>query len=157
MIYDELADRLAKACECDIDDILGPAEETDIDSLGVLGVPDSVVEFYREYAPLDTIDIGDNRLWTIPHMMEENQSYSPGADVHELGYVVIAGNRKGDVFCLDLGASGDEDPPAVIKHLHGLQTASHDRTEIEKQAVPIADTFDDFLDLFAKQEVPETQ
>ena len=69
MIYDDIAERLAKACECDIDDILGPGEEADLDTLTVLGVPDSVVEFYREYAPLDTIDIGDNRLWTIPHMM----------------------------------------------------------------------------------------
>ena len=155
MIYDELADRLAKACECEIDDILGPAEETDLETLAVLGVPDSVVEFYREYALLDTIDLGDNRLWTIPHMMEENQNYPPGADVHELGYVVIAGNRNGDVFCLDLGESGAEDPPVVIKLRHGLKTVSHDRLQIEDQAQPTADTFDEFLDLFAKQELPE--
>ena len=155
MIYDDIAGRLATACECDIDDILGPAEETDLDTLAKLGVPDSVVEFYREYAPLDTIDLGDNRLWTIPHMMEENQNYPPGAEVHELGYVVIAGNRKGDVFCLDLGESRGEDPPVVIKLRHGLKTESHDRAQIEGQAHAVADTFDDFLDLFAKEEIPE--
>jgi hypothetical protein len=155
MIYDDIAARLAKACECEIDDILGPAEETDLETLAALGVPDSVVDFYREYAPLDTIDIGDYRMWTIPHMLDENRNYPPGAEVHELGYVVIAGNRRGDVFCLDLGESGEEDAPAVVKLLHGLGTESHDRAKIEAQAHPIADTFDDFLDLFAKEEIPE--
>jgi hypothetical protein len=155
MIYDDIAERLARACECDIDDILGPAEETDLDSLSALGLPDSVIEFYREYAPLDTIDIGDCRLWTIPHMLEENQSYPPGAEVHELGYVVIAGNRKGDVFCIDLGPSGDEEAPAVVRLPHGLQTDSHDRNQIEAQAGPAADTFDEFLHMFARGEIPE--
>jgi hypothetical protein len=154
MIYDDIAGRLAAACECEIDDILGPAEETDLDTLAVLGVPGSVVEFYREYAPLDTIEIGDNRLWTIPNMMEENQSYPPGAEVHELGYVVVAGNRRGDVFCLDLGESLTEDPPGVIKLRYGIRTESRDRTQIEGQSHPVADTFDDFLDLFAKEEIP---
>jgi hypothetical protein len=155
MIYDDIAVRLAKACECDTDDILGPAEETDIDTLAELGVPDSVVEFYREYAPLDTIDIGDNRLWTIPHMVDENRNYPPGAEVHELGYVVIAGNRKGDVFCLDLGESGTEDPPTVVKLPHGLKTESRDRRPVEAQAHPVADTFDEFLEIFANEEIPE--
>ena len=53
------------------------------------------------------------------------------------------------------GEGGDEDPPVIVKLRHGLKTESHDRFQIEGQAQPVSDTFDDFLDLFAKEEIPE--
>ena len=93
MIYERLAIELARACEGDLDEIFDSAEEDDLRSLAQLGMPESVIEFYKEHSPIDTLDIGDLRIWAIPQLLEENQNYSPGAEVHELGYVIIAGNR----------------------------------------------------------------
>ena len=153
MTYEQIAEQLARAFECEVDDILTPAEETDIDSLAQLGLPPSVIDFYREHAPIETLDLGDVRFWSIPQLIEENQNYSPGAEVHDLGYVVIAANRKGDVYCLDLGISGDEDLPAVVFLPNDVRVGSRDRNLVEGQAKPVADTFDDFLEQFASGEI----
>jgi hypothetical protein len=136
----------------DADDVFSPAEETDLESLDQLGMPESVISFYREYAPIETIELHEVRLWDIAHLLEENHNYHPGAEVHDLGYLVIAGNRAGDVFCLDLGESGDSDPPSVVLLPHKVQVGSHDRALVEGQSHPVADSFDEFLGMFARGE-----
>ena len=149
MIYEPLVERLAEACSCDVDDLFAPAEEDDLVSLDQLGMPESVMEFYRERAPIDVIEVGDTRLFPIAQLLEENQSYSPGAEVHEHNYIVIAGNREGDAFCLDLGPAREEDPPSVVRLAHDFRAVSHSRVEVEEAAKPISDTFEDFLDALA--------
>lgn len=146
MIYERLANELARACEGGLDEIFDPADEEDLRSLTQLGMPESVIEFYKEHAPIDSLDIGDMRIWSIPQLLEENQNYSPGAEVHELGYVIIAANRAGDLYCLDLGPSGEDDPPVVIRLPHDVQVGGHDRSMVEGQAGAVSDTFDEFLD-----------
>ena len=135
-----------------VEDVFNPAEETDLESLEQLGMPESVMAFYREYAPVETIELHDVRLWDIPHLLDENHTYQPGADIHDLGYVVVAGNRSGDVFCLDLGEWKNEDPPRVVLLPHSVQIGSHDRTVVDEQAQAVADSFDEFLGMFARGE-----
>lgn len=136
-----------------VEDVFSPAEETDIESLEQLGMPESVIGFYREFAPVETIQLHEVRLWDIPHLLEENHTYHPGAEVHDLGYVVVAGNRSGDVLCLDLGEWKDEDPPRIVLLPHGVQLGSHDRADVDRQAQAVADSFDEFLGMFARGEV----
>ena len=150
--YARAARRVAKEVGSPADDVFSPAEETDLESLDQLGMPDSVVGFYREYAPIETIELHEVRLWDVAHLLEENHHYHPGAEIHELGYVVIAGNRAGDVYCLDLGEHGDEDPPRVVLLPHRVQIGSHDRAVVDGQSKPIADSFDEVLHLFAAGE-----
>jgi hypothetical protein len=146
------AKRIAQEIGSPTDDVFSPAEETDLESLGQLGMPDSVIEFYRDFAPIETIELHDRRLWDVAHLLEENHHYSPGAEVHELGYVVIAGNRAGDVYCLDLGEFGDEETPSIVHLPHRVQIESRDRAEVERQTSPVADSFDEFLIMFASGE-----
>lgn len=151
MAFEELTQRLAEALQCDVDDVFSPAEEDDLDSLVHLGMPSSVIDFYRENAPIDTLEFGDIRLWPVPQLLEENQSYPPGAEVHDLGYIVVAGHKDGGAYCLDLGPTGDEDPPTVAKIPHDIQVGSRDRVQVEKQAESAADSFEDFLDALSRQ------
>jgi hypothetical protein len=146
MIYEKIAIELARACDGDLDEIFDAAEEDDLRSLSQLGMPESVIEFYREHSPIETLDIGNLRIWAIPQLLEENQNYSPGAEVHELGYIIIAGNRTGDLFCLDLGPGGDDDPPVVVRLPHDVQVGSQDRNLVEGQATAVSDSFDEFLE-----------
>lgn len=150
--YARAAKRIAQEMASPADDVFAPAEETDLESLDKLGMPDSVLDFYRDFAPIETIELHDLRLWDVAHVLEENHHYSPGAEIHELGYVVIAGNRAGDVYCLDLGEYGDEDPPRIVHLPHRVQIDSRDRAEVDRQTSPVADSFDEFLLMFASGE-----
>jgi len=150
--YSRAAKRIAQEVGSPPDDVFSPGEETDLESLAQLGMPDSVVEFYRDFAPIETIELHDVRLWDLAHLLEENHHYSPGAEIHELGYVVIAGNRAGDVYCLDIGEFGDEDPPTIVHVPHRVDIGSRDRAQVDKQTKPIADSFDEFLMMFATGE-----
>jgi len=150
--YARAARRIAQEIGSPPDDVFSPAEETDLESLDKLGMPDSVIGFYRDFAPIETIELHDLRLWDVAHVLEENHHYSPGAEIHELGYVVVAGNRAGDVYCLDLGEWGDEDPPRIVHLPHRVQIDSRDRAEVDKQTSPVADSFDEFLIMFASGE-----
>jgi hypothetical protein len=152
--YGRIVRTLAKAVDGDAGDLFGEAEETDLESLDELGVPDSVLAFYREYAPVETLEIGEVRLWAVPQMLEENHTYPPGAEVHELGYVVVAGKRNGDVYCLDLGEWRNEDPPRIVLLPHRMELRSRDRADVDRQSVPIAESFEDFLLLLARSELP---
>jgi hypothetical protein len=152
--YGPIVRHLARAADADVDDLFGAAEETDLDSMTDLGIPDSVLDFYREHAPIETIELGEVHLWAVPQLLEENHTYPPGAEVHEFGYVVIAGKRNGDVYCLDLGEWRNEDPPRVVLLPHRVEIKSRDRAEVDRQAVPITESFEDFLLLLAREDLP---
>ena len=151
-MWTRAARRIAQELGGTTDDIFSPAEETDLESLTQLGMPESVIAFYRAYAPVETIDLFDVRLWDVPHLLDENHTYHPGAEIHDLGYLVVAGNRAGDVFCLDLGEGRDEDSPRVVLLPHGVQVGAKDRNVVDGQTQPIADSFDEFLGMFARGE-----
>src|SRR5262249_39289683 len=150
--YARAARRIAQEMASPPEDVFSPAEETDLESLGQLGMPGSVIDFYRDFAPIETIELHDLRLWDVAHVLEENHQYSRGAEINELGSVVIAGNKAGDVYCLDLGEYGDEDPPRVVHLPRRVQIDSRDRAEVDKQTSPIADSLDEFLLMFASGE-----
>jgi len=153
-MYERIAKRLARACGCDVPDILGPTEESDLEALAGLGLPESVVEFYREFSPMESLEVEDARLWSVPQILEENRDFPPGADIHELGFIVIGGHRDGSVYCVDLGADGTNDPPPIVTFSGVVGTGGHDRDVVESQARSAADTFDEFLILLSKGELP---
>ena len=99
MVYERIARLLASACDCEIEDILGPAEESDLETLAALGLPDSVLDFYREYAPIESLVLDDARIWSAPQVIEENRDFPPGADIHELGFVAFANHGDGYAGC----------------------------------------------------------
>jgi hypothetical protein len=143
--YGRIVRLIAKALDVDPGDLFGPAEEADLESLEQLGLPDTVLEFYREYTPIEPVQFEEVRLWDTPHILEENQNYHPGSEVHELGYVAVAGNGRGDMYCVDLGEWHSEDTPRVVMVPHDVELGARDRALVERQALPVAESFDDFL------------
>lgn len=153
-MYERIAKRLARACGCEVTDIFGPTEESDLEALTELGLPESVVDFYREFSPMETLEVEDARLWSVPQILEENRDFPPGADIHDLGFIVVGGHRDGTVFCVDLGADGTNDPPPIVAFSGVVRTGGKDRDLVESQSRPAADTFDEFLILLSKGELP---
>ncbi len=151
--YGRIARLLAKSLDAAVDDLFAPAEETDLDALEQLGMPESVRKFYAGFAPVEAIEVRGVRLWDIPHLLEENHTYRPGADVHDLGYIVVGGNRRGDVYCIDLGEWRDEDPPRVVLLPHDVEIGAGDRGVVDRQAVAAADSFEELLLLLARGEI----
>lgn len=149
-VYGRITRLIARALDSDPADLFTPAEETDVESLERLGLPESVIEFYRGYAPVEAIQFEEARVWDVPHILEENQNFHPGAEVHELGYVVVAGNRRGDMYCLDLGEWRSEDAPRVVLVPHDVDVGARDRALVERQTLPVAESFDEFLLLLAR-------
>lgn len=154
MVYERIATGLAQSLGCEVEDVLGPTEETDLDALTALGLPESVLDFYREYGPLESFDVEDARIWSAPQVIEENRDFPPGADIHELGFVAVASHSDGTVYCLDLGADGRSDPPTVVAFSGAVRTGGKNREVVEKQSRPVADTFDEFLQLVTRGELP---
>jgi hypothetical protein len=154
MMYERIAGQMARALGCEVEDVLGPAEESDLDALSSLGLPDSVLDFYRQYAPLESLEVDDARIWSAPQVIEENRDFPPGADIHELGFVAVASHSDGTVYCLDLGADGRSDPPAVVAFSGAVRTGGKNRDVVESQSRHVADTFDEFLQLATRGELP---
>jgi hypothetical protein len=152
--YGRIARLIARLQDRDREDLFGPAEETDLEMLQQLGVPETVLEFYREHAPVEALEFEGVRLWDAPQILEENRDYHPGSEVHELGYVAVAGNRGGDMYCLDLGEWRNEETPRVVLVRHQVELGARDRALVESQALPVAESFDEFLLLLAKGGLP---
>ena len=153
-VYGRITRLIARTQDSDPADLFAPAEETDLESLQQLGLPESVLEFYRRYSPVEAIEFEEVRVWDAAHVLEENHNYHPGSEVHELGYVVVAGNRRGDMYCLDLGEWHSEDAPRVVLVPRDVDLGARDRALVERQTLPVAESFDDFLLLLARGAPP---
>src|SRR4051812_27453612 len=81
--------------------------------LEALGVPESILAFYREFEPSECAE-GQVRLWPIQNVLEENEAYVPGAYVSKHGYIVFATTLCGDAFCFDLRQRGQVEPRVVL-------------------------------------------
>ena len=148
--YARITRLIARMQERDREDLFAPAEETDLESLQQLGIPETVLEFYRDLAPVEALEFEEVRLWDAAHILEENRDFHPGSEVHELGYVAVAGNRGGDMYCLDLGEWRSEETPRVVLVPHDVELGARDRTLVEHQTLPVAESFDEFLLLLAR-------
>ena len=136
MITAELAGVIARHAEGQ----LRPAAAAALATLETLGLPSSVVDFYRAFEPASCIEINGVRLWPIPQIIEENRDYVPGADLFPHGLVVFATTVFGDVYCFDLSEKG---PPVVLmSHELGFSEMPLPRIkELRKQVAPNLDTF----------------
>ena len=121
----------------------------EIDYLKGLNLPKEVLDFYNDFAPADIIEINAIRLLPISEVVEENTNYIPGYLLTPLGFCVIATTIEGDVYCINNTSS-----------LYNIVIASHDEIyegqevdEILKGTRQIADTLNDFLNLFAEQKL----
>jgi hypothetical protein len=129
------------------------ASPLDLAKLEALGLPDSLLAFYREFEPSECAQ-GQVRLWPITNVLEENEAYVPGAYVSKHGYIVFATTLSGDTYCFDLTQHGQAEPRIVLlshEVIHEDTTAA----EISRLAKPVAQTLHEFLQQFIRGEVDE--
>jgi SMI1 / KNR4 family (SUKH-1) len=121
--------------------------------LGTLGVPESILAFYREHEPSECAQ-GQVRLWPIEQVLEENEAYVPGAYASKQGYIVFATTLCGDTYCFDLTQQGQAQPRIVLlshEVIHEDTTAA----EMSRLAKPVAPSLHEFLQQFIRGEVDE--
>ena len=130
-----------------------PASPMELAKLEALGVPESILAFYREFEPSDCAE-GQVRLWPIEHVLEENEAYVPGAYASKHGYIVFATTLCGDTYCFDLTQSGQGDPRIVLLS-HEVITEDTSAQEYVRLAKPVARRLYEFLQQFERGEVDE--
>lgn len=129
------------------------ASPADLAKLEALGVPASILGFYREFEPSECAE-GQVRLWPIQHVLEENEAYVPGAYASKHGYIVFASTLCGDAYCFDLTQRGRSDPRIVLLS-HEMIYEETTAAEMARLAKPVAQTLHEFLQQFIRGEVDE--
>ncbi len=123
--------------------------EIELKYLTNLNLPEEVLNFYSQYAPINTIEINNIRLLPISVIIDENTNYTPGYILTPLGFCVIASTIEGDVYCIH-----------KTKNDYSILIASHDEIyeglsleEVMNGTRQVAKTFADFLNAFVQQKL----
>lgn len=130
-----------------------PASKGDIEYLRGLLYPESVIEFYEHAEPSEWVDLYGVQLNTIADIWGENENTLPGDRAFALGYGNVASTDEGDTYCVDINSVNGQDEPAVVRVSHAIDEFMPD-SEVLRHIHRVCDTFGDFLESFAKGELP---
>lgn len=128
------------------DDRVLPASDDQIRLLTELGLPESVLVFYRFAAPEVMVEVDDVRVRSVGEVFEENQDYVPGCYVSQHRFIVFATTFFGDTYCFDLETNPDNPPIVLISHEMIQEDTS--AVEIRRLAKHVALDLTEFLELF---------
>lgn len=89
--------------------------EEELEDIKNYVIPKSVIYFYENYSPFDTIDLGaDINLLSTSKMEEENCELVPGAYLIKYGFLTFATTTGGNAICMDLNKIKNDEPRIVI-------------------------------------------
>ena len=148
--YERIAEQLSEQ----FDATFRPAADSDIAKLEELGVPESVVDFYRDFEPCKVIE-GQVRLWPIERIVEENETLLPGCYTSRLGFVVFASTLSGDAYCFDITREAPRDYPPIVLISQDVVGEETKQGHLYRLAKPIARNLEEFLELFLQGEIDE--
>jgi len=112
--------------------------------LSALGLPDSVLAFYRSFAPLEEITLGII-FFTIEGLLRENKEFGPAYIVCPHGYVSFADTACDDTYCFDLHSLNERGEPRIVLFSHEDVCEGDSHEMIVKYAKPVASDLYDFL------------
>ena len=115
------------------------------------GIPDELIDFYRNYEPAPEIGCVElhQRIWNIDNVILENTDAVPGCSLFPHGYIVFASNLFGDAYCMDKNVQTDGHHPIVLFP----HDAINEETTIEEfipYRLQVADSLQEFLKKFAE-------
>jgi SMI1 / KNR4 family (SUKH-1) len=148
--YREIIQRLSAQTGVDF----GPASAADVEALAGLGVPESILTFYRSYEPRECAE-DQIRLWPIAHIIEENSNFIPGCYTAPHGYIVFATTHTGDAYCFDLKSQTKSGTPSIVLIPHDVIDETTPVERMKHLAKLIAPDLHEFLELFASKQVDE--
>jgi hypothetical protein len=146
--YTEMTDRLKLLSEIDF----RPASSDDLALLAALGLPESVLEFYRLHEPDGFGRLGLEPL-PIKRLLEENRDFRPGYMVSRFGYIVFATSGSGDAFCFDLNGSPEPSNPRIVYVSHDPRYETVE--DVSERAPQVATDLADYLTRLANDEIDE--
>jgi hypothetical protein len=129
-----------------------PSSPFELAKLEVFGLPDSVLDFYRDFEPSECVK-GQIRLWPIDHILEENEALVPGCYSSRHGYVVFATTSCGDAYCFDVTRPTQSEPRVVFLS-HEKVTKYTTKAQFAQLAKPVAGNLYGFLQQFVRSEIP---
>ena len=131
---------------------LRPATAADLEQARRFGLPEVLLNLYQEHAPDPSdgrVEL-DQRIWSVQNAITENRDYVPGTELFPLGYVVFAGNRFGDAYCLDTVHVGQSGDLPVVLFPHDVIEEGASLEDVEPYRLPVATNIEDFLRKFAR-------
>jgi hypothetical protein len=134
-----------------------PASEEDLQQASLFGLPEVLVDFYRENAP-DPKDGRvelDQRIWSLQNAMTENREYVPGAYLFPLGYVVFASSKFGDAYCMDTVHTSSSGEYSIVLFPHDVIEEGSSLEDVERYRLTVATNLEDFLRKFARRTLVE--
>jgi hypothetical protein len=136
---------------------LHPASDDDLQQASLFGLPEVLINFYRENAP-DPKDGRvelDQRIWSLQNAIAENRDYVPGAELFPLGYVVFASNKFGDAYCIDTVHTSPSGEHSIVLFPHDVIEEGATLADVERYRLTVATNLEDFLQHFARRTLVE--
>jgi hypothetical protein len=148
--YERIAEQLSEQ----FDATFRPASPLDLAKLEDLGLPESVIDFYRDFEPCQAIE-GQVRLWPIERIVEENDTLLPGCYTSRLGFVVFASTLSGDAYCFNTTREAPKDQPPIVLISQDVVGEETKEGHLFRVAKPIARNLEEFLEMFLQGEIDE--
>lgn len=121
-----------------------PASLEDLKCAKEAQFPDELLDFYREYEPVDYVEL-KQRIWSIQNALEENMDAVPGCALFPHGFVVFASTLCGDAYCIDTNVENSEGKHPIVLFSHEMIEEETSLIEIQSLRVEVAKSLDDFL------------
>lgn len=147
---------IAAQCKEQLGHVFRCARSSDLEKLRQLRLPETVIDFYRNYEPVQTIENEQGvRLHPIAEIAEQNAGFMPGCYTAQHGYVVFATNFEGDAYAFDLHHLDARGAPSVALISHEMISEESTPEEIAKLAKPVAANLKEFLSQFLSGKIDE--
>ena len=146
-------------------------DEDELINLSNYTVPQIVNEFYMKFSTIDGIELGGDVMFlSLEGIRRENSELTPGALLIKYGLITIATTIGGNVICLDLNITNDEEPSVVIadrtiftdKKIIVFKNGNMIKENlsyevIKKYVVEINRTFTGFLEMLINEEIDDVE
>jgi hypothetical protein len=121
-----------------------PASPTEVSAAESAGVPDTLLEFYREYEPNESGE-GEIRFFALERVVAQMTDFVPGSYLACHGYFGIAETHHGDVFFVRPGRCRDYTRMPVYLFSHEINFGRMSAPQIEEFGTTVASGIPDFL------------
>jgi hypothetical protein len=121
-----------------------PASPTELAAAESAGVPEALLEFYREYEPNES-GTAEVRFFPLERVLAEMTDFVPGCHLSRHGYLAIAGTAAGDLFFVNPARSRNYLDMPVFLFGHEYDYRRLSAAQIEEFGSVIAKGIPDFL------------
>jgi hypothetical protein len=121
-----------------------PASPTEIASAATAGIPESLLEFYREFEPNEE-GSEEIRFFSLERVVAGLTDFVPSCHLSRHGYFAIAGTNHGDVYVVRPIRDHDYWKMPVYLFGHEIDFSRISATQVEEFGTIVASGVPDFL------------